>query len=139
MQQLRDLNERVEVLDSGIKELESINKTLAKLLMRKEELTELIIAAFDHEKEGQQTYEHRLWRIEVKTPFVYSLNKRAYAEQEIDIPHEYNPVKSSLTYTVDKRKCEEAMLNAPAEIRDLLIEIIDKKPGKPSVSIKERI
>jgi hypothetical protein len=31
------------------------------------------------------------------------------------------------------------MSEAPKKVRDTLAEFIDKKPGKPSVSIKERV
>jgi hypothetical protein len=31
------------------------------------------------------------------------------------------------------------MLDAPEDVRDSLIELIDKKPGKASVTIKERV
>jgi len=139
MQNYTDTNERQQVLEESIKELERINKRMAIYNVRREELTNLIISALGHEHEGQKSYDFSMWKIEVKTPCVYSLNKRAYESGEFNIPPEYNPVKQSVSYTVDKRKCDELMHIAPDDVRYALIELIDKKPGKASVTIKERI
>jgi hypothetical protein len=123
----------------SVKELEKVNKQLAKLLVRKEELTNTIIAALDHEHEGQKTYEYDVWKIEVKTPFVYSLNKKLYESGSVKLPDDFNPIKESVSYSVDKRLCDQYMKNAPKKVRDALIELIDKKPGKAGVTIKERV
>lgn len=139
MIRLNEYQERELYLDESIAELNCINKKLAKLLLKKEELVEGIIAALDHSKEGQRTYEHGIYKIEVKTPYVYSLNKKRYEELGADIPDSFNPIKKSIAYSIDKRKCEDMLEIAPPFVRDLLIEIIDKKAGKPSVSIKERL
>lgn len=139
MQQLRNFEERDNLLDKSIKELGQVNKKVAKFLERKEELTYLIIDVLGHEKEGQHTYEHRSWKLEVKTPFIYSLNKNAYESGNYSLPKEFNPIKKSVSYRIDKRLCDEALEKAPDEVRELLVELIDKKPGKASVSIKERV
>lgn len=125
-------------LDAQVKELESINKRMAKLLVQKELLTESIIKSLGHEHEGQKSYECDVWKIEVKTPFVYSLNKKLYQDESVIIPNEFNPVKESITYTIDKKLCDKYVLEAPEEIKSLLIELIDKKPGKASIVIKTR-
>jgi hypothetical protein len=126
------------VFVDSVKELDCVNKKIAKLLVRKEELTDIIIGALEHDHEGQKSYEYGVWKIEVKTPFVYSLNKRKYESGEFDLPQEFNPIKQSISYTVDKRLCDQFVMTAPDGVRDLLIELIDKKPGKASVTIKER-
>lgn len=130
---------RQESLELSIKELECVNKKLAKLTVRKEELIESIIGALGHEHEGQKTYEYGLWKVECKTPFVYSLNKKLYESGDIKLPDEFNPVKQSIAYSIDKRLCDQYMQNAPKKVRDALIELIDKKPGKAGVSIKGRV
>jgi hypothetical protein len=134
----RDDLEREQALDEGIKELQCINKKLAKMTLRKEELTEIIIAALGHDHEGQKSYEYDMWKVEVKTPFVYSLNKKAYEESGFLLPPAFNPIRESVSYSVDKKACEEYIRIAPSEVRDLLVELIDKKAGKASVTIKER-
>jgi hypothetical protein len=139
MQEYDDTAEQERCLQESIKELECVNKKLAKLTMRKEELTDMIIGAFDHDHEGQKTYEYDVWKIEVKTPFVYSLNKKKYESGDIKLPEKFNPIKQSVSYSVDKRLCDQYMLEAPKKVRDALAELIDKKPGKAAVSIKERV
>jgi hypothetical protein len=134
-----NINEQEECLVESVKELDKINKQLAKLSLKKEELTGLIIDALEHEHEGQKTYEYGVWKLEVKTPFIYSLNKKAYESLEFNIPSKFNPIKESVSYTIDKRLCDKYMNEAPEEVRYVLIDLIDKKPGKASVVIKERI
>jgi len=132
-------NEQEECFVDSIKELQKVNKQLAKLNLKKEELTQKIIDTLDHEHEGQKTYQYGEWKIEVKTPFVYSLNKKLYESGDVKLPDTYNPIKSSVSYSVDKRLCDQFMLNAPKKVRDALVELIDKKPGKASISVKERV
>lgn len=131
-------SERLNVLDESINELQCINKKIAKLLIKKELLTADIIAAIGHDHEGQKSYDHGVWTVECKTPVTYSLNKKAYESEDIYLPDEFNPVKSSISYTIDKKKCEAYMATAPQEVVDTLVHLIEKKPSKPSVTIKDR-
>lgn len=136
---MQDLNDQEKCFVDGVKELAKVNKQIAKLLVRKEELTEEIIGALDHDHEGQKTYEYGVWKIEVKTPFVYSLNKKLYESGDIKLPDNFNPVKESVSYSIDKRLCDQYMQDAPKKVRDALAELIDKKPGKAGITIKERV
>ncbi len=131
--------EQEHALVDSVKQLQKVCKQMAKLNVLKEELTDLIIASLQHEHEGQKTYEYGEWKIEVKTPFVYSLDKRKYESGTYSFPSEYNPIKESISYTIDKRLCDKVMSEAPNDVREALIELIDKKPGKASVTVKERI
>jgi len=139
MQEFSDKNEQEQCFVNGIRELDKINKQIAKLNLRKEELTKEIIDSLEHEHEGQKTYEYGIWKIEVKTPFVYSLNKKMYESGEFKLPEQFNPIKESISYSVDKRLCDKYLEEAPKKVRDALAELIDKKPGKASINIKERI
>ncbi len=134
-----DTTEREQCLSLSLKELEKVNKQIAKLLLRKEELTDVVIGAFGHEHEGQKTYEYAEWRVEVKTPFVYSLNKKLYESGNVKLPDEFNPIKERKSYSVDKKLCDFYMDKAPKKVRDALVDLIDKKPGKANVVLKERI
>jgi hypothetical protein len=137
--QERNENEQEQFFVESVKELEKVNKQIAKLLVRKEELTDQIIGALEHDHEGQKTYEYGVWKIEVKTPFVYSLNKKLYESGDINLPEEFNPIKQSISYTVDKRLCDKYIAEAPKKVREALAELIDKKPGKAGITIKERV
>ncbi len=131
-----DNSERERCLKESVSELEKLNKKLSQLMVRKEELTSMIIDALGHEHEGQKTYEYGEWKIEVKTPCVYSLNKKCYEENASKIPSQFNPVKESVSYSIDKRLCEQYLNDAPFEVKSLLIDLIEKKPGKAGITIK---
>lgn len=122
-----------------IKELEKVNKQLAKLTLRKEELTDMIISGMSHNHEGQRTYEYDTWKVEIKTPTTYVLNKKLYESGSVRLPDNFNPIKESISYSIDKGLCDRYMLEAPKKVKELLAELIDKKPGKASVIIKERM
>lgn len=139
MQEYDDTGDRFQCLEASVVELEKLNKQLAKLVLRKEELIDTIIGALGHQHEGQKSYEHGLWKIEVKTPFLYCLNKKLYESGEIKLPDNFNPVKESISYSVDKVLCDKYIHDAPKKIRDALILLIDKKPGKAGVTVKERV
>ena len=133
-----ELQQEKTFVDS-INELQKVNKQLSKLTLRKEELTSQIIEMLGHDHEGQKTYEYGTWKLEVKTPFVYSLNKKLYESGDIKLPDNFNPVKESVFYSIDKRLCDQYMQDAPKKVRDALAELIDKKPGKANVVVKERV
>lgn len=132
-------NEQERFFVDSVNELQKVNKQLAKLTLRKEELTQAIIETLDHEHEGQKTYQYGAWKIEVKTPFVYSLDKKKYESGEFKLPADFNPVKESVSYSIDKRLCDQFMQDAPKKVRDTLAQLIDKKPGKAGITIKERV
>jgi hypothetical protein len=139
MQYLNNVNEQEQCFVQSINELQKINKQMAKLLLRKDELTYEIIGSLEHDHEGQKSYEYGTWKIEVKTPFIYSLNKKLYETGDIKLPETFNPIKESISYSVDKRLCDKYMMDAPKHVRDALVELIDKKPGKAGITIKERV
>lgn len=139
MQDYNYTNDQERCFVESVKELDKVNKQLAKLLLRKEQLTHDIIGALEHEHEGQKTYEYGTWKLEVKTPFVYSLNKKLYESGQFSLPAQFNPIKESVSYSIDKRLCDDYLENAPKKVRDALAELIDKKPGKASITIKERV
>jgi len=126
-------------LGTQIRELEKVNKQLAKLTLRKEELTDMIISGMSHNHEGQKTYEYEAWKVEIKTPITYVFNKKLYESGNIILPDNFNPIKESVSYSIDKGLCDRYMLDAPKKVRDTLAKLIDKKPGKASVTIKERL
>ncbi len=131
--------DRQKMLEESIKELDYVNKELAKLGLIKEQLVESIIGALGHEHDGQKSYEYGVWKVEVKTPSVYSLNKKLYESGAINLPAQFNPIKHSTSYSIDKRLCEMYMECAPLEVCDMLVELIERKPGKANVVIKDRV
>ncbi len=141
MSDFKDVSNAIErEIDAAdnIKELEKVNKQLSRLSLRKEELTQSIVLAMGHQHEGQRSYDYQTWKVEIKTPFVYSLNKKLYESGKVILPDNFNPIKESVSYSIDKVLCDKYLAEAPKKVRDALVELIDKKPGKASVNIKER-
>lgn len=134
-----DSVDRQFLLESNIKRFEQVSKEMARLNLLKETLTSEIIGALGHEHEGQRTYEHGMWKIEIKTPVTYSINKKSYESGEIKIPDDFNPIKKAVSYTVDKRLCDEYLVKAPSSIKQALVKLIEKRPGKAGIVIKERL
>lgn len=134
-----DSDDHESFVDCAISGLNRINKKIAKLQVMKEELVEKLIGAFSHEHEGQKSYNYGEWKIEIKTPCIFSLDKKAWEEIKDCIPADFNPVRESIAYTIDRAKCERFIESSPAAIRNHLISVIEKRPGKPSVTIRERV
>lgn len=125
-------------LAGRFQELEKVNKQLAKLTLRKEQLTDMIISGMSHDHEGQRTYEYDEWKVEIRTPFIYCLNKKLYESGSVRLPDNFNPIKESISYSIDKGLCDKYLATAPKKVKEALAELIDKKPGKASVVLKER-
>jgi hypothetical protein len=132
-------DEQRRFLEDNLTDLRKINKFLAEVTVMREEIIQNIISALQHNHEGQKTYEYDLWKIEIKTPSIYSLNKKLYESGDIKLPDKFNPIRESKSYSVDKNLCEQYKQSAPNDVKLALVELIEKKPGKPSVVIKERI
>ena len=130
-------NDQERFFVDSVTKLKEVNRQISELTLRKEELTQQIIETLDHDHEGQKTYEYGEWKIEVKTPYIYSLNKKLYESGEIKLPDNFNPIKQSISYSVDKRLVDKYIQEAPVDVRDALIELIEKKPGKAGITIKE--
>ncbi len=132
-------DEQRRFLEDNLTDLRKINKFLAEVNVMKEEIIQNIISALQHQHEGQKTYEYGSWKIEVKTPSIYSLNKKLYESGSVSLPDKFNPIRESKSYSVDKNLCEQYMESAPDDVRLALVALIDKKPGKPSIIVKERV
>ena len=137
MRQQIEVNDRVEMLDSSIVQLNKVNKKLAQLLAEKEALTECIIGSIGHEHEGEASYRVGLYKVVCKTPMVYSLDKKKYESNEVYLPEEFNPIEPKVSYSINKRLCEDYLAIAPGSVREALLELIVKKPGKASVNISD--
>lgn len=132
---MNNLEERQYTLEQSVKQLESVNKKIAKLTIEKESLTKEIIAALGHEKEGQKSYDIGVYKVTAKTPNIYALDKSAYVSGDIYLPSEFDPIKKSETFTVDKKLFDQYYNSAPKNIRESLVNLVTVKPGKASISV----
>jgi len=133
-QQLEVHNEEM-FIEEEIKKLEVVNVKLAELLVEKEELTASIISLMEHTHEGERTYEFNMWNIKIKTPFIYSLNTKMYRSGEVFLDDAFNPIEETVSFKVNRAKADEYMQTSPDSVREALIKLITKKPGKQSVAI----
>lgn len=138
MRQQLEVGGRAQSLECDIVKLEAVNKKLAKLLVEKEQLTASIIASIGHEHEGERTYEFNAWNVKVKTPYIYSVDTKAYRSGEVFIEDGFNPIEESISYKVNRAKAEEYFQRAPSSVREALTKLITKKPGKPGIVIGMR-
>ena len=132
-------NDQERFFVDSVNELQKVNKQLAKLTLRKEELTQAIIETLDHEHEGQKTYNYGLWKIEVKTGVTFSLDKEQYELIASKIPEGLDPVKKRIAYDISKAMINEIEKRGNSKELNILSKFIVKKPSKPSISIKERV
>lgn len=139
MQEFDHTTDQEHYFSESVKKLSKVNRQLAKLLVQKEVLTHEIIHSLGHDHEGLKSYDYGVWKIEVKTPFVYALNKKLYESGDIKLPDNFNPIKASVSYSIDKRLIDKCLEEAPRDVRDALIELIEKRPGKAAVNIRERV
>ena len=139
MQEIDHTDEQERCLNLSVKELDKVNKQLAKLNVKREELIDIIIGSLSHNHKGQKSYEYGEYKIEVKTPNIYSLNTSLYKSGSVKLPDLYNPIKESISYSVDKILCDQYLQDAPDDVIESLALLIDEKPGKKNVVLSRRI
>jgi hypothetical protein len=127
------------LLDDNVKALDFVNFQIAELLDIKQKLELKIIEDLRHNHEGSRTYEVGKHKVTIKTDYIYSLDKEEYQIYKSQIPAEFNPVRESIKYDIDKRiikKCDDYASN-----KDMLTlsKFITKKPAKPNVKIGANI
>ena len=125
-------------LEQDIEMLQAINMEIARLTIEKEQLTKDIIVALGHEKEGEKTYNVGVWKVKAKTPFIYSLDTKAYKNGDFFLPAEFDPIKQSVSYAVDKKLFDKYYNSSPIGVRESLTQLITIKPGKAGLNIEAR-
>jgi hypothetical protein len=127
------------LLSDNVKALDFVNFQIAELIDIKQQLELKIIEGLHHDHEGSKTYEVGMHKVTVKTDFIYSLNKEEYQIYKYKIPTEFNPVKESVKYEVDKRIMKKCDDYASQDDMMILSNFITKKPAKANVKIGANI
>lgn len=133
--ELEQRERRAEELTS---EIETINKKLAKLRLDKESKELELISTIQHEHEGSKTYDIGFHSVTIKTDMIYALDKKAYISGELYLEPAFDPVLQKVTYEVNKKLFNAYEQMAPADVREVLNQLVEKKPSKPNVTIKVR-
>ena len=127
------------LLEDNVKALDFVNYQLAELVKIKQKLELKIIEGLRHEHEGTRTYEVGTHKVTIKTDLIYTLDKEEYEIYKQKIPLEFNPVKESIKYEVDKRLMRKAEEYASKDDMMLMSNFITSKPAKANVKIGANI
>ena len=106
-----------------IADLSRIKDALGRLLLKELNLADVDddgkIVSVKHD--GQQTLEVGNFKVTVKTPSTWKINKREYEVEASRLRKEFNPVKTSISYRIDKKILETASLYGSKEDNDLIL------------------
>jgi len=114
-----------------VEELISVNEQIKELNNIKQRIENELIKELNHEHEGSKTYNEGVYKINIKTDFIYSVDKEKYLEEKELIPPEFNPIIEKVSYSVDKNKFKDATSHNST----FMSEIITIKPAKPYLTI----
>lgn len=128
-----------QLLEDNVKALDFVNFQIAELIEIKSKLELKIIEGSGHDREGSRTYEIGKHKVTIKTDFIYSLDKDEYQIYKSQIPSEFNPVRESMKYDIDKRVIKKCDDYASREDMILLSKFITKKPAKANIKIGANI
>ena len=128
-----------QLLEDNVKALDFCNFQIAEILDIKQKLELKIIEGLEHTYEGSKTYEVGKHKVTVKTDYIYSLDKEEYQVYKSKIPAEFNPVRESIKYEVDKRLMRKAEEYASKDDMMLMSNFITTKPAKANVKIGANI
>ena len=122
-----------------VTDLNRLNFEMARIKAIKEEIEALLIAALDHNKEGQKTYTVNEFAVTVKTDIIYSLDKAEYQVYKSHISSQFDPVKEKISYEIDKKTMREIEIYAGEDELLTISKFISKKPAKASVKISAAV
>lgn len=117
-------------LKDELKTLQQINAEIGELKRVHEELTKNIMKRIGHNVEGERTYIIDDLKFTAKTPLVWSLDKKLYAELRVNEISEQPFVKESIKYDLNVELCR----NPSADIADLVDKLVTCKEGKMSIT-----
>jgi hypothetical protein len=127
--------DKEDYINDKVKALDFVNYQISELVDIKQKLEEEIIEGLSHAHEGSKSYVVGKYKVTIKTDFIYSLDKEEYSVLKGHVPAEFNPVKESVSYTIDKRIIKKAEDYASKDELMLLSKLISKKPAKPNVKV----
>jgi hypothetical protein len=125
-------------LEENVKEFKKITAKIGALVSRKEELEKLIIAGFGHDKDGQEQYPLGSFKVECKTLMIYSLDKKLYEENKDRFDKKLVKKSTTYTYKIDKKIAIASRATLDGEDRDILDDMITKKPAKVKVTVYDK-
>lgn len=112
----------------------SVTELIAELRREEKELNSEIVDIFSHNIDGQKSYRIDNWNVEIKTAYTYTVDKKSY-ESSPFFNDNKSPVKCTKSYTIDKRKFVNLMINGDENTRNYLDGFIRKYAPTPKVTL----
>lgn len=132
------MHKKDEIQDN-LKTLNLINFQIAELSRIKEELESRVCALLEHGDDGSKTYIEGLYKVTIKSGYIYTLDKEEFETMGSRLPLQFNPVSKKTSYHLDKTIIKNAERYASPTDLELLSSIISKKPSKLHVSIRAAV
>lgn len=132
-------------IEQHIQDLDTVNYQIAELKLIKEKIESIVLelagrATFNEageiikiSREGERSEIQGKWKLTIKTDYTYNINKEEYEIIKNIIPSQYNPIRITPSYSIDKRLMREAEKYASNEELAILSGVITKKISKPVV------
>lgn len=136
------MRQQWEVLDQefsladNVDRLVLINNKIKELEVEKAALTSAIINDLAHDKKGEQTYTVGTMKVTCRTPWILSIDKKAYISGDVYLDPAFDPIEISQSFKVNRAAYEDYLSKAPQTTRIALDMLIESKPGKASVVVK---
>jgi hypothetical protein len=135
-------------INEHLANLDRINYQVAELLRIKAEIEKLVIletgrGEFDGSgnlikitKEGRHQHLIGKYKIKIKTDLLYKVNKEEYEIIKNSLREEFNPIKTSISYRVDKKTLASIDLYGSEEDKKLIDKFISFDFAKPNVTLE---
>jgi len=145
-----DIDENIvaeERLIEDITNLNTINYQIAELKMIKERVERKIVsdmklANYDEKghvtsvvHDGEQTRVVGKFKVKVKTPSLYKVDTKEYEIVQSQLSKEFNPIKKSISYRVDKKVLETIRAYASTVDQDLVESFLILDYSKPAITL----
>ena len=132
-------------IEQHIQDLETVKYQIAELKIIQEKIEARVIQLADRGEfnesgeliaithEGEKTTIQGKFKLTIRTDYLYAIDKGEYEVYMNTLPDQYNPVRTKVSYDIDKRLLREAEKYASHDEMIVLGKIITKKLAKPAV------
>lgn len=132
-------------IEQHIKDLETVKYQIAELKIIQDKIESEILAqtgrasfndigeliSINHE--GEKSAIFGKYKLTIRTDYLYAIDKSEYEVYKNKLPAQYNPIRTKISYDIDKKLMREAEKYASSDEMLLLSQIVIKKFAKPSI------
>lgn len=144
---ISDLDIQEERLEETIKNLDLINFQIAELKELKEQVEKKLVrdmnlVSYDDNgsiksvaHDGEQSKIIGKYKVKIKTPSLWKINAKEYQIVKSRLRQEFDPVKQSVTYRVDKKVLETIKSYGSNEDQEMIESFLTLDYSKPSITL----